>query len=378
MPDTQDQIDLVHLTTVHDALDSRIFYREALSAHKGGLRCVVVGPTKTPNLNSHSGISIVSLRQRKNRLLRRIFSPFEAFKKVRALKPKVVHFHDPEILPIAVLLKLLGYKMVWDIHEYYSKVQTAHMRPGLHRSFKQVLLSTLIEKLPCAIFDRSVFPTQALRAAICDKPRAVACVNLLPVAEFPDDKGQPEKEFDLVFMGSMSPFRAGPFMEMLNVLCQRRADLKVALLGVPAATQSWMQGNAPQPRILEAITFVPKVPHSEVAGVLRKARIGFNYHPMEERFQVAIPMKVYEYMACGIAVVCTRFPELDEQLYPGEIVLVEGDDQAAYASAILELLDDEEQREKIALAGQAAVKLRLNWEKREAPKLIKMYQELLT
>lgn len=348
-----------------------------MSAHKAGIRTVVVGPTKAPGLSCHSGIPIVSLRQREHRLLRRLLAPIEAFKTVRSINPKIVHFHDPEILPVALLLKLLGHKMVWDIHEYYSRVQTAHMRLGVLRTVKRLLLSALVEKLPCAIFDRSVFPTQALRAAICDKSDAIACVNLLPVGEFPNVEGRSDKEFDVIFMGSMSPFRAEPFLHLVDILCQRRPGFKVALLGVPTKTQSWMQANAPHPRTLAAITFIPRVPHSEVSGILRKARIGFNYHPMDERFKVAIPMKVYEYMICGIAVVCTRFPELAEQLDPSEMVLVEGDDQATYANVILELLNNAERREQISRAGQAAVVSRLNWERREAPKLIKMYRDLL-
>jgi glycosyltransferase involved in cell wall biosynthesis len=370
-------VDLVHITTTHSALDTRIFYREAMSAHKAKIETIVIGPTTTSANERFRGIEIHALQYRHGRLLRRVLHPLDAFRKIIDLRPRIVHFHDPDFLPVAVLLKLLGYKMVWDVHEYYSEVKTANFRPGPLRSLLRILISALVEKGPCSFFDRSVFPTKSLRAAIRDKADALACVNLLPVEEFPDVECQPDKEFDLVFMGSMSPFRAGPLLQIFELLCAKRPGFKAALIGVPAATQAWMQKHAPSPLVLKAIQFVPRVPHLEVARLLRRARIGFNYHPMQRRFQVALPMKVYEYMACGIAVVCSKFPELAEQVKTDEIVLVEGDEPSDYADAILALLEAPDRLESIAQAGQAAIRNRLNWENSEMAKLIAMYQDLL-
>lgn len=366
---------MAHVTTVHKALDSRIFYREALSAHKAGLRTIVIGPAEAPK--TVAGIDIIPLRKNPVRLLRRLFAPVAALRLILRLRPRIVHFHDPEILPVAIVLKLLGYKLVWDVHEYYSEILTVHTRQGPIRAFKRTFFSALLEKIPCAVFDRSVFPTNTLRFAIRDKADAVACVNLLPVDEFPEREEVRAKDFDIIFMGTMSPFRAGPFMEMVSHLRKQRPGFKAALLGVTEATQTWMQQNAPTPEALDAITFLPRVPYTEVASALRRARIGFNYHPMEKRFQVALPMKVYEYMACGIPVVCSRFPELADQVTPDEMILIEGDDQKIYAQAIDALLNDPIRLEQIAQAGELAVRTRLNWERTEAPKLVSLYRDLL-
>lgn len=376
MPPIEHRPDLVHVTTVHSALDSRIFYREALSAHKSGLRTVVIGPSQGHGLVS--GINVVSLHKSNVKFIRRLFAPFAALRQILILRPVVVHFHDPEILPVAFLLKLLGYKVVWDIHEYYSEVLTVHIQNAPLRALKRAVVSAFVEKIPCAFLDRSVFPTKALRAAIHDKNDAVACVNLLPTDVFPAFEGAISKDFDIIFMGTMSPFRAGPFLELVGLLCKQRAGFKAALLGVSLETQNWMRINATSTDVFSAITFLPRVPHAEVATVLRRARIGFNYHPMQRRFMVALPMKVYEYMACGLPVVCTRFPELADQVTKDEMVLVEGDDQAKYAAAIIELLEDPAKLESMARAGELAVRSRLNWEMSEAPKLISMYRELLS
>ena len=43
--------------------------------------------------------------------------PALLFKMARNLKPDVIHFHDPELIPWALIHRMLGYTTVYDIHE---------------------------------------------------------------------------------------------------------------------------------------------------------------------------------------------------------------------------------------------------------------------
>jgi glycosyltransferase involved in cell wall biosynthesis len=367
--------DVLHVTTVHSAFDSRIFYREALTAKDAGFATVVVGPAERAEIRC--GISVVPIVKYRVRFVRRILGPMAALRKILDLRPRIVHIHDPELIPIALLLKLIGYRVVWDVHEYYSEIIRSTASPGVSRDIKVALANIFVEKLPTMMFDRSVFPTNALRSVIRKNHKTTACVNLLPRAAFPKIRGVNEKCFDIIFMGSMSPFRAAPFMDMVKYVLDRYDGLRVAMLGVSESTQSWMRTHAPSRSVLDSITFIPRVPHAEVANILRKARLGFNYHPMQRRFEVAIPMKVYEYMACGLPVVCSRFPELASQFSDKELYFVDGDDQGLYGEAVLNLLHNEMLAARLGLAGETAVRERLNWEASEAPKLTRLYQELL-
>jgi glycosyltransferase involved in cell wall biosynthesis len=293
---------------------------------------------------------------------------------------KVVHFHDPEFIAAGLALKLMGRKVVYDVHEYYSEVQAHRVSGGpLLQGAVGALVSLFVEQIPARLFDRVVFPTYMLRDAVYPGKRSEVLVNLLAVDVIADEGRVPvTPDHDVVFVGSISPFRAGPLMEMMKHILLVRSDARLLMVGAPEATVRWMREHAPSPEVLSAITFHPRVPHAQVKGLLARGKIGFNYHPMQRRFQVALPMKVYEYMAVELPVVVSRFPELERQFVEGEeIVFVNGDDQQDFASAVLRLLEDPERSRRLGRAGCERLLSEHNWEVSEARKLAAMYEALL-
>lgn len=368
--------DILHVTSAHQATDGRIFYKEARTAQELGFRVGVVGDH--PKAETLHGVDIIPIRKHPVRLLRRLLGPISLLRVILREKAPVVHFHDPEIIPVGLFLQLLGYKVVYDVHEYYSIIQANRVSAGPLRALARTLARLLLETIPCALFHRSVFPTNKLREAVAPGRKSVSLVNLLPKAMIPDERDKAIKDHDLVFMGTISPFRAGPLMEMMGIILKERPDAKLLMLGTKAPTVRWMRANAPSQHVLDAITFHPRVPHSEVFSVLSRAKIGFNYHPMEPQFEVAIPMKIYEYMACRLPVVTTRFPEVGDQFENGtEIIMHTGTDQAVYAEAVLDLLRHPDKAREIGTAGFDALRERVNWDTSEVPKLNVMYSTLL-
>ncbi|MFM7530939.1 MAG: glycosyltransferase, partial [Rubrivivax sp.] len=108
---------IVHLTTVHPRRDIRIFRKECVSLARAGYDVVqVVGDGLGDALVE--GVRIVDIGPRPaGRLARMRQQPARALHSVRALEPALVHFHDPELLPVGVRLAREGLKVVYDAHE---------------------------------------------------------------------------------------------------------------------------------------------------------------------------------------------------------------------------------------------------------------------
>ena len=108
------------LSSTHSAFDDRIFYREAKSLSLAGYEVVIIAQHDKEEIIDN--IKIVPLPIPKNRLHRMIKTAWKLFKLALKEKADVYHFHDPELMPIGILLKPKGKKIVYDVHEDYEQI----------------------------------------------------------------------------------------------------------------------------------------------------------------------------------------------------------------------------------------------------------------
>ena len=77
------------------------------------------------------------------------------------------------------------------------------------------------------------------------------------------------------------------------------------------------------------------------------------------------PLKIFEYMAAGKAIVCSDLPVLREVLTPGkEAMLVPPDDAAAWEQAIRQLAASEALRQELGARARRELESRYTWRKR--------------
>ena len=133
-----------HFTTVHNHYDVRIFFRECNSILKAGFEVDLIAPAEKDQ-NVH-GINIISIPKYNSRLKRFFLGQFYLILKLRLKDYSLYHFHDPELLFIGVVLKLMGKKVVYDIHENVAEqIKTKEWLP-LRKLFS--LIYKAIEYFP--------------------------------------------------------------------------------------------------------------------------------------------------------------------------------------------------------------------------------------
>ncbi|NNF79284.1 MAG: hypothetical protein HKN05_14760, partial [Rhizobiales bacterium] len=104
---------VAHLTSVHPPHDPRISKHCRSLLNAGWDVCLVAqeGRTATP------GVRHLTIPMETSRLRRTFLSSWRVFRQALASGAKICHFHDPELLPVGMVLSLLGRKVVYDVHE---------------------------------------------------------------------------------------------------------------------------------------------------------------------------------------------------------------------------------------------------------------------
>jgi glycosyltransferase involved in cell wall biosynthesis len=96
------------------------------------------------------------------------------------------------------------------------------------------------------------------------------------------------------------------------------------------------------------VTFMGRVPHETIPSWLAASDVAVMPYPKTSRTLWFSPLKMYEYMAAGKAVVATRAGQIADVIRNNETgVLVDPGDTLGFARAMVRLLQDEGERRRL-------------------------------
>jgi hypothetical protein len=135
-------------------------------------------------------------------------------------------------------------------------------------------------------------------------------------------------------------------------------------------------------RIPMGCTLMGKVPHEQIPRLLGNSKVGLDVHPwLGPHLQVAVPVKVCEYMAAACAVVSSYMPVLRQILdeagvRSGDLFIIEGENPIDYARAAAEMIEMIEKGVDPGARLQRAALGHMVWEN-EAVRIVELYRRLL-
>ncbi len=330
------KIKVCHLSSLHPASDTRIFFKECSSLAQAGYHVVLIAvkgnnPALTggsvdtvgtfgtfpgaagvvsgpgvPTVGSPGGpgIEISPVPHYKNRFERILFAPFKMYRMARKQKADFYHFHDPELLITGILLKWFSRSgVIYDIHEDYSRtllekewIKFKIMRKGLSKLFY------FFEGLVSRWMSANIVVLPQWRGKF---PRAVPVRNY-PLAETSEPAAADKDENSFVYVGTIGSKRCA--LEMIRVfleLHRLKPGIRFRIIGnfFEKAIETEVLDYVRRHPVIEYLGYLP---FSEAGKVLARSRYGFVLYA-NIKYLESIPVKMYEYLANGVIPIFSSF-----------------------------------------------------------------------
>lgn len=313
---------ICHITTVHPAQDARIFHRmcRALAARK--VDVVLIAPQSFSPETRLRPSSLNDWMGGASRLRRSLI----ALQAALAEEVDIYHFHDPELIPMALLLKTMrpGSAVIYDVHEDYpSMMRDKYWLPRWTRP-AAALGARGANRLAARYLDGIVAADGGVAGDFARAASAKTLVyyNFPSLRLFARFNGPPVRpSTDIVYLGGLSE-RAGIFVLFtgLEILARKGIRPTVRLAGYTDGEKGLAAIEAALRRqgLCGQVKFDGRLAHSEVPAWLRQGRIGLVLLQAVPKFMKNIPSKMFEYWACGLPVVASDLPPIRQFLVEGK------------------------------------------------------------
>ena len=263
---------------------------------------------------------------------------------LRRLRPDVVHAHDAAMLaPGWAGARAAGAQLVYDSHEYavgvpYRERTWAALVSTLEHLFvpRCVLVITVSEGIAERLQKRYRLSRRPLVVRNLPDPRAYDAD--FQAADLRAELGLPAEAELVLHLGAAALDRG---CEALVRAVARMRGVHLLFLGTDRAYAAQLGQLAAELGVSERVHFREPVPVGQILAYACQASVGVSLlEDTCENHRLALPNKVFEYLAAGVPVVASDLPELRRTLADRpQAVLVDPTDEVAIAAALRSALD---------------------------------------
>lgn len=366
---------ICHLTTVHPRHDNRIFVKECSSLANAGFEVFLV-VSDGRGAETKAGVHIVDAGPSSTRrTMRMTLSTLRTLRVALGLRAEIYHFHDPELIPAGLVLRCLGYRVIYDVHEDVAR--SLVNRPWLPAGWRGLVggIMDLLERGAAHVFNGHMIVTPEI-ARRFPRERRTLLRNFPILAELrpasPVESRRRESLFG--YVGTVSPDRGA--LVMVDAI-NHPTLAGCARLVIGGAVEPALAREIKARDSQGLVTLLGQLPRSEVAQTLLRLRAGLVLlQPVQAHMQ-AYPVKMFEYMAASVPVIASNYPVWKSLLDGGSLALcVDPTDPAQIAAAMKYVLEHPDQADDLARRADHMVRDRYNWET-EQHRLTATYDHVL-
>ena len=365
---------VVHLTSVHSPLDHRILHKECQSLARAGFEVTIIGP-HTRDLVKDC-VHIKSIQLQSSRARRMTQTAWRIFQEAQKQAADIYHFHDPELIPVGLLLRATGKRVIYDIHEDVPReILAKHYIPRWGRRLVSWTVEG-IEAAACSCFSALVTTTPTIAQRFRSINSRTVVVRNYPYPEEiifaqPAIKWQ-ERRQSVAYVGGITGERGIHEMVSAMSLLPESFPATLELVGnqLPLFVEPEKLYRHPGWRRVKHHGILEQ---PEVFSLLHEVRAGLAVlHPIPN-FLDSIPVKFFEYMGAGLPIITSDFPAWRKLLDDtGCAIFVDPMNPREIAAAIQYVLTHPAEAEEMGRRGCASMVQRFNW-KTEASTLVDLY-----
>ena len=365
------------LTTVHARRDTRIFIKQVQTLRERiNDEVFLVVADGLGHETTARRLQIYDLgAPGKGRVARAVMGSIRAFRLLRNLRPRGVHFHDPELIPLGLVLKLLGFQVIYDVHEDVPRQIAGKKWIPAYLRIPVALATRIFEALAAKMFDAVVSATPAIGRRFPES-KSVLVQNFPLATELisPNPTLYEARPSDFCYVGGVASHRGA--REMVLALGSFKASTAVRLHVAGPFMPPALRESLSALKEWERVVYRGILSRAEVAELFGTVRAGIvAFHPAPNHIN-AQPTKLFEYMAAALPVIASDFP-LWREIVDGARcgLLVDPTSAESMAEAMKWILAHPKEAEDMGRRGREAVAKRYNWD-REAEKLVQLYRRL--
>lgn len=167
----------------------------------------------------------------------------------------------------------------------------------------------------------------------------------------------------IAFVGTFKPWHGiSALLDAFGTIAGRHTEVCFVLAG-DGPLRVEMEQQAEAMGIVDRVLFTGRLPQSEIALLLNAADIAVLSPLTTEAMRAQSPLKLFEYMAAGTAIVAPDLPNIRAVVSDGQTAcLTVPDDIHAFAQAILTLLEDTHLREQLGTNARLAAINQYSWD----------------
>lgn len=362
---------ICHLTSVHPKLDTRIFWKECVSLQRAGfdVSLVVAGADD----EVVEGVKIYGVRKFTHRFKRILKSGKPILDKALEIDADLYHFHDPELLSVGVKLARRGKKVVYDSHEdlprqMLTKPWIPKCMRGVASHWAEWWENRHVQKMSAVV---TATPHIQQRFQKVTAAQVVSVCNYPIINEITPETDWNNRQQAVCYVGGL--FLERGIFEMVHAAGNAKIRLKLAGTFSPRSLQT----DVEREKDWQQVDYYGYVGRKEVNSLLGESMAGLLLlHPMPSYID-SLPIKLFEYMAAGIPVICSNFKlwqDIVEECNCG--ICVDPFDSKGVADAIRRIVDNQALARQMGDNGRKAVLEKYNWNT-QSEILLNLYNSLL-